>query len=256
MAETLAADLVPQPKPNAAQTPLLRRIWEAVQLPALALFSAFVVGGFIIALTDLEVLAALVDTINRLNTIGYLLLAVTAVVLVVGITISRRPEVILARLGFAATGRQSRWFNIIAAILTTLAVIGLLIAIGFGPVLALGWQAVMDAYGALLEGSLGSPATMLAALQSGEPKRIAQAFYPISEALVTSTPYIFAGLAVALGFRSGLFNIGVEGQLFIGAITSVFVGYSLQGLPAIIHIPLTLAAGALGGAAWGFIPAS
>ncbi len=254
MAETLAADLVPQPKPNAAQIPLWRRIWEAVQLPALALFSAFIVGGFIIALTDLKVLAALVDTINRLNTIGYLLIAVTVIVLIAGVIISRRPEVILSRLGFAATGRQSRWFNIIAMIITILAVIGLLFAIGFGHVLVMAWQAVMHAYGALLEGSLGSPAAMIDALQSGDPQRVAQAFYPISEALVTSTPYIFAGLAVALGFRSGLFNIGVEGQLFIGAITSVFVGYSLQGLPAIIHIPLTLAAGALGGAAWGFIP--
>lgn len=254
MAESLAADLVPQAPPNAAQMSLWRRVWEAIQLPALALFTAFVVGGFIIALTDLEVLAALVDTINRLNTIGYILLAVTAVVLVAGIIISRRPEIILKRLGFAATGRQSRWLNILAALITTLLVIGLLVAIGFGPVLALGWQAVLKAYGALLEGSLGNPAVMFAALQSGDPQQIASAFYPISEALVASTPYIFAGLAVALGFRSGLFNIGVEGQLFIGAITSVFVGYSLQGLPAIIHIPLTLAAGALGGAAWGFIP--
>jgi len=54
--------------------------------------------------------------------------------------------------------------------------------------------------------------------------------------------------------EGGLFNIGVEGQLFVGAITSVFVGYSITGLPAIIHIPLALLAGALGGAAWGFIP--
>jgi simple sugar transport system permease protein len=51
-----------------------------------------------------------------------------------------------------------------------------------------------------------------------------------------------------------LFNIGVEGQLFIGAIFAAFVGYSITGLPPIIHIPLAILAGALGGAIWGFIP--
>jgi simple sugar transport system permease protein len=77
---------------------------------------------------------------------------------------------------------------------------------------------------------------------------------PFLESLVASTPYIFAGLAVARGFRAGVFNIGAEGQLFMGAICSTFVGYSITGLPAIIHIPLTLLAGAAGGALWGFIP--
>jgi simple sugar transport system permease protein len=254
MADSLIQELAPQPAPEAARMPLWRRIWGAIQLPALALFTAFVVGAFIIALTDLAVLALLTDTISRLNAIGYALLAVSAAVIILGIGISRRPEIILKRLGFAATGRQARWFNIIAVLLTIAAVIGLLIAIGFGPVLSAGAESVRRAYGALLEGSLGNPAQMIAAIQSGDGRQMAQAFYPISEALVASTPYIFAGLAVALGFRSGLFNIGVEGQLFIGAITSVFVGYSLTGLPAIIHIPLALAAGALGGAAWAFIP--
>jgi simple sugar transport system permease protein len=74
------------------------------------------------------------------------------------------------------------------------------------------------------------------------------------ESLVASTPYIYAGLAVALGFRSGLFNIGVEGQLFIGAIFAAYVGYRFTGLPAIIHLPLAILAGAVGGALWGFIP--
>lgn len=254
MADSLVQDLVPKPAEGAASTPLWRRIFEAVQLPLLSLFTAFVVGAFIIAITDLAVLALLGDTANRLNAIGYALLAVTAVVIIGGIAISRRPEAILKRLGFAATRRQARWFNIIAVLITIAAVIGLLIAIGFGPVLSAGAESVTRAYGALIEGSLGNPAQIASALQSGDGRQMARAFYPISEALVASTPYIFAGLAVALGFRAGLFNIGVEGQLFIGAITSVFVGYSLSGLPPIIHIPLALAAGALGGAAWAFIP--
>jgi len=71
---------------------------------------------------------------------------------------------------------------------------------------------------------------------------------------VQSTPYIFTGLAVAVGFRSGLFNIGVEGQLFMGAAAATYVGYAVTGLPAYIHMPLALLAGAAGGALWGFIP--
>jgi len=117
------------------------------------------------------------------------------------------------------------------------------------------WKAITTAYGSLFEGSLGSPAQMIAALRSGDSKAMADAFYPVTDSLVTATPYIFAGLAVAVGFRCGLFNIGVEGQLFIGAICSVWVGFAIKGLPAIIHIPLALLAGAAGGAVWASIPA-
>jgi simple sugar transport system permease protein len=125
-------------------------------------------------------------------------------------------------------------------------------ALGAG--LAASWRAVADAYAALFTGSIGDPAAMVSAVQSGNGLEIKKAFNPILESLVASTPYIFAGLAVALGFRAGVFNIGAEGQLFMGAICSTFVGYSITGLPAIIHIPLTLLAGAAGGALWGFIP--
>lgn len=123
------------------------------------------------------------------------------------------------------------------------------------------WEAVKTAvfeirvsYTALFSGSLGSPARMITAIQGGNAEEIRRAFNPFLESLTASTPFIFASLAVALGFRSGLFNIGAEGQLFMGAIFSVFVGYSITGLPAIIHVPLALLAGALGGALWGFIP--
>lgn len=76
----------------------------------------------------------------------------------------------------------------------------------------------------------------------------------LSETVVAATPYIFAGLAVALGFRGGLFNIGVEGQLFIGSICAAWVGYAAGGLPWIIHLPLALLAGCLGGALCAGIP--
>jgi general nucleoside transport system permease protein len=76
----------------------------------------------------------------------------------------------------------------------------------------------------------------------------------IANTLVEATPYILAGLAVSLAFTCGLFNIGAEGQLFIGALASVTVGFSLVGLPAIIHLPLALGAGALAGGLWAAIP--
>jgi simple sugar transport system permease protein len=117
-----------------------------------------------------------------------------------------------------------------------------------------GWMEVRVSYGALFSGSIGDPARIIAALQGGDGLEIRKAFNPILESLTASTPFIFGALAVALGFRTGLFNIGAEGQLFVGAIFAAFVGYSITGLPAIIHIPLALGAGALGGAIWGFIP--
>ena len=94
---------------------------------------------------------------------------------------------------------------------------------------------VLDAYGGLFAGMLGSGRA-------------------ISETLVASTPYILLGLGVALGFRCGLFNIGAEGQFFMGALFSAVAGFGFQGLPTIIHLPLALACGIIGGAIWGGIP--
>ncbi|OGO09386.1 MAG: hypothetical protein A2Z66_01470 [Chloroflexi bacterium RBG_13_66_10] len=117
-----------------------------------------------------------------------------------------------------------------------------------------GLKAAWESYVTLLTGSLGSPSRIIAAIQGGDALEIRRAFNPVFESLVKSIPYIFAGLAVSLGFRTGLFNIGVEGQIFMGGIFSVWVGYSFTGLPAFIHIPFAFMAGALGGALWGFIP--
>lgn len=73
---------------------------------------------------------------------------------------------------------------------------------------------------------------------------------------VRSIPFVIAGLAVALGFKAGLFNIGAEGQLYAGAMVAVLVGYSqiFAGLPLLIHLPLVLVAGLIGGFLWGAIP--
>src|SRR5512146_3189555 len=92
----------------------------------------------------------------------------------------------------------------------------------------------IKAYLALGEGALGSPANII-------------------QTLIKATPYTIAGLGVALGFRGGLFNIGIEGQLFVGSIMAVIAGTSFH-LPAPLQIPLTLLAGFLGGAVWAAIP--
>jgi len=105
---------------------------------------------------------------------------------------------------------------------------------GLGAGLVAVWKSIAVAYGALFSGSLGGPGA-------------------ISESLVAATPYIFAGLAVAVGFRGGLFNIGGEGQLLVGAAAAVIIGYSFQ-LPAIIHLPLALLGGMAGGALYASIP--
>lgn len=124
----------------------------------------------------------------------------------------------------------------------------------FADGLSTAWRTVSVSYAALFKGAIGNPQIIAEALRTQDKALLIQAFAPILESLVATTPYIFGGLAIALGFKSGVFNIGAEGQIFIGASSSVFVGYFFTGLPAIIHIPLALLAGALGGAIWGFIP--
>lgn len=127
-----------------------------------------------------------------------------------------------------------------------------------GGVFKAAWNAVSIAYGALFYGSLGSPREVIEGfriyLSSGDNTALLKAIYPFTESLVTATPYIFAGLAVAIGFRAGLFNIGAEGQFFMGALGSAYVGYSIHGLPWFIHLPLAILGGALAGAIWGAIP--
>lgn len=78
--------------------------------------------------------------------------------------------------------------------------------------------------------------------------------YAVGETIRQITPYILAGLAVAFAFRTGLFNIGVEGQLIVGWFAAAWVGVTFTDLPTIVHLPLALIAAALAGAFWGLIP--
>jgi len=190
-----------------------------------------------------------------------------------------RPHSVMDAQPSVATEGISRWKAAVSslllpalAVLTALILGGVLIAASDPDVvqaweglpqdprgaLGLTWTTVRDAYRALFEGSFGVPKDIGQALQAlrqtGESKPMLAAMRPFSESLVISAPYIFAGLAVALGFRGGLFNIGAEGQLFIGGLASVYVGYAVEGLPGYVHVPLALAAGMLAGGVWGAIP--
>ena len=126
------------------------------------------------------------------------------------------------------------WRNIGAGMLVPLLAILIALAIGAVIIAATG-ASVVQAYTGLFAGALGNPQAL-------------------ANTLVEATPYIFAGLAVALGFKCGLFNIGVEGQLAMGSMCAAVAGYAITGLPLIIHLPLALLAGVLGGAVWGAIP--
>lgn len=93
----------------------------------------------------------------------------------------------------------------------------------------------LEAYIALYQGSFGST-------------------YDFAQTLARSIPLVFTGLTVAFAFRCGLFNIGGEGQLYMGAMAAAIVGVSLHGLPFYLHLPLALGVGALAGGAWAFLP--
>jgi simple sugar transport system permease protein len=115
------------------------------------------------------------------------------------------------------------------AIIVALVVAGIVIVlIGKNPI---------EAYWALLRGMFGNPDRIAASLGR-------------------STPFIGAALAVAFAFKAGLFNIGAEGQLLVGATVAAWVGtFSwLAGLPGPILVPIILLSGVLGGGIWGGIP--
>lgn len=94
---------------------------------------------------------------------------------------------------------------------------------------------VLEGYQAMLEGAFGS--------------RVA-----LADVLSRSTPLIFTGLSVAIALRAGLFNVGTEGQLLLGAMAALVVGL-IEGLPMWIHIPLAFLAAAIVGGLWGMVPA-
>ncbi|MGE5224534.1 MAG: ABC transporter permease [Omnitrophica WOR_2 bacterium] len=139
----------------------------------------------------------------------------------------------------ASSNSQSRLKTALNAMLVPFLAVFTALVVG-GVVIAVAGGDPFAAYLGLFQGAFGSTRAL-------------------SETAVWATPYIYAGLAVALAFKGGMFNIGAEGQLAFGAVTAAWVGYALPGilgfnLPAVIHIPLAVGAGVVAGGIWGAIP--
>lgn len=127
----------------------------------------------------------------------------------------------------------ARW-QTIRPLAESLGTIGLGLVAGAGLMLIFGSNP-LHAYAALMVGAFGTLADTL-------------------ETLAFATPLMLTALTFAVGVRAGLFNIGAEGQMFLGAIGATFVA-GLIPLPAGIHLAAATAAGMLAGAAWALIPA-
>ena len=76
----------------------------------------------------------------------------------------------------------------------------------------------------------------------------------VANTLLAATPLIFTGLATMVAFRAGIFNVGVEGSLYVGAFAAAWVGFTFTGLAAIFIIPLAFVAAGLVGGIWGAVP--
>ena len=117
--------------------------------------------------------------------------------------------------------------QIIAILIAFLVGAMVLLVTGYSP---------LEAYAAMMKGAFGD-------------------VFGIGQTFTQATPIIFTALAFLFAFKGGLFNIGAEGQLLVGGFAAALVGISFDGLPAFVHVPLALLAGALAGGLWGFIPA-
>jgi simple sugar transport system permease protein len=117
----------------------------------------------------------------------------------------------------------------------SLPVVAAILALVIGAVI-LSFQGIhpLTAYGSLLKGAFGNLSAFTRTLEK-------------------ATPLVLSGLAIAFGFKAGLFNIGAQGQLLFGAIVSAMVGFGVKGLPAFCHIPLALFSGALAGGVYAAI---
>lgn len=124
---------------------------------------------------------------------------------------------------------KGRLFHILVPVVSVL--LGLLIG---GIIMLVSNYNPFSAYAALIDGIFGNG-------------------YNLGETIRAASPLILSGLAVAFAFRTGLFNIGVEGQLLVGWLASVYVGIHFD-LPKVIHLPFAILAGAAAGALWGVIP--
>lgn len=167
------------------------------------------------------------------------------------------------QLGRAGIGQRfwrelstGNWLVTVLAVVLALAIAAVLIIVsdprvqdtaGYffsrpGDTLSAAWNSVSDAYAALFSGSV----------VNFSEYSVGRALRPFANTLERATPLIAAGLAFAIAFRAGLFNIGVEGQIMLGATFAAFVGFSVD-LPVVLHLTLAVIAGLVGGALWGGI---
>jgi len=140
-----------------------------------------------------------------------------------------------ARPGASAQAERPGWVGTaISAVFSSVGAVAIALLVGAFVILLSGDDPVV-AYRALFQGSLGG-------------------VRPVSETLVAATPLIFGGLAFALAYRAGMFNIGVEGQLVLGGLAAGWIGAQAFGLPKIVHLPIALLAAMVAGGLWGAIP--
>jgi general nucleoside transport system permease protein len=127
-----------------------------------------------------------------------------------------------------------------------------------GSMIARAWDVASGTYVALFEGSVFNPHTVAALFQQASLSTaihdgyLSAVFGPLSETAVQATPLILTGLAVALPFQAGLFNIGGQGQFIGGAIMAAWLGYGVS-LPFFVHVAVCVIGGFAGGAVIGWL---
>jgi general nucleoside transport system permease protein len=127
-----------------------------------------------------------------------------------------------------------------------------------GHALATAWDTAIGAYVALFEGAIFNPHTVAELFQQASISTaihdgfLGAVFNPISETCVQATPLLLAGLAVALPYQAGMFNIGAQGQFIGGAILATYLGYGIS-LPPVIHVIVCVIGGFIGGGVIGWV---
>jgi simple sugar transport system permease protein len=127
-----------------------------------------------------------------------------------------------------------------------------------GAAISQAWDKAIGAYVALFEGSIFNPHTVSALFQQASFSTavhdgyLAAVFNPLSETCVQATPLLLAGLAVALPYQAGMFNIGAGSQLTGGMILATYLGYGVD-LPVVVHVIVCVLGGFVGGAVLGWV---
>jgi general nucleoside transport system permease protein len=121
-------------------------------------------------------------------------------------------------------------YETLSQLLNYLIILALGLAVG-AVVMLLSGKDPITAYAALWKGAFGN-------------------WYKLADTLDRSTVLILAGLAAAVAFRTSVFNLGLEGQLYIGAMAAAIIGFEVTGLPKIVHVTLCLVAGIVAGGLW------